>query len=208
VRPSRRAPDEYLTQTLKSALALVDVRVLDHWSSAATSGLVRRTGPAVTRPLRRPAIAARTLADSPAQAGLQDAQRETAALPSANASVSRANSTERDLFALAVRRGRAAARAAVPPPPCASAAKRASASATKRPVMRERSRRIRRRVALDPTRACRSAVPASGRRSCASCGAVLGDPGQLDLHGLRRDEARGGSRCCARGARAGCAACA
>jgi len=37
-RPSRA--DEYLTQTLKQAAALVDVRVLDHFNSMAEAGMV------------------------------------------------------------------------------------------------------------------------------------------------------------------------
>ena len=184
----RRVPDP----DAEERAALVDVRVLDHLVvGARAGGVVRRAGAAVSRPAlncaRRPRRrCSKAMRERRARGGRRRGR--------ARARRPRAQQRERDLFALSVgpvvplrRCARAALRAAAPAPGAAPArARRGGGAAPSRSPTSSTSRRC-----STPTRRCRSAAAASGPRWCASCAAASGrSRRQLDLHGLRRDEAR------------------
>ena len=126
--PSRA--DESLTQTLKSALALVDVRVLDHLVvGQGAGGLVRRAGPAVKAPIKGGRL--HDLGGDPRRRCTTQRAPRPSAAPRASASAPARERRERDLFAPAVGAGRAAAQAR---------ARRRRRGRGRRPLPRQRQR--------------------------------------------------------------------
>ena len=211
--PSRA--DEFLTQTLKSALALVDVRVLDHLVvGQGEVGLVRRAGAAVKAPKPRARRGSLAGAGADPRRAARAAPRRRGASSRAEREQAAAERRERDLFASAVgqvvplRQRRAMPRRERPrPAPRARQRERDDAAVLVEAISDELRRRVaaryRRRAVVPPPRHRRrrraQAAPrrlgAAGRSStCTACAAT------------RRASASPPS--CTRRRAAACAACA
>jgi DNA-nicking Smr family endonuclease len=190
--PSRA--DEFLTQTLKSALALVDVRVLDHLVVGQGNVVsVRRAGAAV-KATPKPVVKAGSLEElALIRAALLEQRRAAEAQLAAEREQAAAERRERNLFATPSARS---CRCAAPAMPRRNGRGRrrgrASASATTAAVLVEAisdgfdaeslldtddALSFRRRgVGIDVVRKLRRGVWAL--------------QGEIDLHGMRREEAR------------------